>query len=192
MVSIQLLIPARVLWVLFPAYLANAAATFPKGRGPPLDFGKVWPGDGRRILGRSKTISGFVVGSFFFLWVGLVQNYLVAIAPPSLDIMPAFGPGPLGAVPVLLLLSVGALTGDAIGSFIKRRRGVPPGGRILVLDQLLFVIVPVGLGLLFFPSVFGTTFWSVEAILWTAVFTVGLHALFNWVGYRAGLKKVPW
>ncbi|MHB8351735.1 MAG: CDP-archaeol synthase [Thermoplasmata archaeon] len=192
MVSIHLLIPARVLWVLFPAYLANAAATFPKGRGPPLDLGRSWPGDGRRILGSSKTVSGFVVGSFFFLWVGLLQQYLVSIAPPALDIMPAYGSSLPGAVPVLLLLSVGALTGDAIGSFIKRRRGVPPGGRILFLDQLLFVLVPVGVGLFLFPSVFVTTFWSVEAILWTAVFTVGLHALFNWVGFQVGLKKVPW
>ncbi|MGI0053541.1 MAG: CDP-archaeol synthase [Thermoplasmata archaeon] len=192
MVASDLLVPARVLWVLFPAYLANAAATFPKGRGPPLDFGRSWPSDRRRLLGSSKTVSGFLAGSFAFLWVGLIQQYLTSIAPPSLAIMPAFGPSLPGALPVLLLLSVGALTGDALGSFLKRRRGVPPGGRSLVLDPLFFVLVPVGLGIVLFPGLFVPTFLSVEAILATLVFTVGLHGAFNWVGHRVGLKKVPW
>lgn len=192
MVTDQLLIPARILWVLLPAYLANAAATFPRGRGPPMDLGRRWPWDGRRILGSSKSVSGFVSGSFAFLWVGLLQQYLVSIAPPDLKVVPAYGSGLLAAVPVVLLLSVGALTGDALGSFLKRRLDVPPGGRVPLLDELLFVAVPVGAGVLLFPAVFVTTFGSVEAILWTAVFTLGLHRLFNGVGYRVGLKRVPW
>lgn len=186
------IVPAQVLWVLFPAYLANAAATFPKGRGPPMDFGRTWPGDGRRILGSSKTWSGFICGSLFPLWVGLLQNYLVSIAPPDLQVVPAFAPTLVGAIPVVLLLTMGALTGDAIGSFVKRRWNIPPGGRLLVLDQVLFVVVPVGLGLLLFPSVFVPTFLSVQAVLWTALFTIGLHIAFNYVGYWVGLKKVPW
>ncbi len=186
------IVPAQVLWVLFPAYLANAAATFPKGRGPPMDFGRTWPRDGRRLLGPSKTWSGFLCGSFFFLWVGLLQSYLASIAPPPYDIVPAFAPTLLGAVPVILLLTMGALTGDAIGSFLKRRWDIPAGGRVFLLDQLLFVLVPVGLGLLLVPSVFVPTFFSVEAVLWTALFTLGLHIAFNYVGYWVGLKKVPW
>jgi hypothetical protein len=35
-------------------------------------------------------------------------------------------------------------------------------------------------------------FWSWEAVLWLLVYTLGLHAAFNWVGYKVGLKKVPW
>ncbi len=192
MVSAWYLVPAQVLWVLLPAYLANAAATFPKGRGPSMDLGRSWPYDGRRILGSSKTWSGFLVGSFFPLWVGLFQNYLVAIAPPDLRVVPAYAGTHAGAVPVVLLLTMGALTGDAVGSFLKRRRGVPPGGRVFLLDQLLFVLVPVGLGLVLYPDVFGPTFLSVAAVLWTALFTIGLHIIFNYVGYWAGLKKVPW
>jgi CDP-2,3-bis-(O-geranylgeranyl)-sn-glycerol synthase len=187
-----LLVPARILWVLLPAYVANAAATFPRGRGPPMDFGRHLARDGERILGPSKTWSGFVVGSLFPLWVGLLQEYLILIAPPDLQIVPAFASSLWGAVPVVLLLTVGALTGDAIGSFVKRRRRVPPGGRSIVLDQLLFVIVPVGIGLVVFPAVFVPTFVSVAAVLWTVALTVGLHVGFNYVGYWWGLKKVPW
>jgi CDP-2,3-bis-(O-geranylgeranyl)-sn-glycerol synthase len=186
------LVPAQVLWVLFPAYLANASATFPRGRGPPMDLGRRWPRDGERIFGSSKTWSGFIVGSLFPLWVGLLQNYLVLIAPPNLKVVPAFASTEAGAVPVVLLLTVGALLGDAIGSFLKRRRGIPPGGRFWIWDQLLFVVVPVGAGLPLVPSVFGPTFLSLAAIGWTAFFTIGLHVAFNYVGYWVGLKKVPW
>lgn len=192
MVDPHLETAASVLWVLFPAYLANAAATFPKGRGPPMDFGRTWRGDGRRVLGASKTWSGFLVGSFLFLWVGLLQNWLVSIAPPDLKVVPAFAPTFWGAVPVVVLLGAGALTGDAIGSFLKRRRDIPPGGRMFPLDQLLFVAVPIGLGLLFFPSVFVPTFLGWEPLLWTVLFSVGLHVAFNYLGFWVGLKKVPW
>jgi CDP-2,3-bis-(O-geranylgeranyl)-sn-glycerol synthase len=186
------LVAAGVLWVLLPAFIANATATLPRGRGPPMDFGRTWRRDGRRILGGSKTWSGFLFGSLFPLWVGLLQEWLVLIAPPSLKVVPAFAATLFGAVPVVLLLSMGALTGDALGSFVKRRLDIPPGGRAHGLDQLLFVAVPVGFGLLLYPTVFVATFFSVEAVLWTLLFTVGLHVAFNYVGYWTGLKKVPW
>jgi CDP-2,3-bis-(O-geranylgeranyl)-sn-glycerol synthase len=157
-----------------------------------MDFHRLWSRDGRRVLGDSKTWAGFLVGALFPLWVGLLQEWLLLIAPPSLQLVPRFATSLIGAVPVILLLTAGALTGDAIGSFIKRRRNIPSGGRMFPLDQLLFVVVPVGLGLLLFPSVFASTFLSVEAVLWTLVFTLGLHVGFNYVGYWMGLKKVPW
>lgn len=192
MVDAVWLAAAAVLWVLLPAYLANASATFPKGRGPAMDFGRTLASDGRRVLGNSKTWSGFIVGSLFPIWVGLLQNWLVSIAPANLRVVPAYAATLLGAVPVILLLTAGALVGDAIGSFIKRRRGIEAGGRMFPLDQLLFVAVPVGLGLAIYPSVFVPTFLSWWGALWTIVFTLGLHVAFNYIGYWWGLKKVPW
>ncbi len=192
MLSPHLQAPAAVLWVLLPAYISNATAVLPRGRGPPMDLGRVWPGDGRRLLGPSKTWSGFWFGTLFALPFGLLEAWLVLIAPPDLKIVPAFGATVLAAVPVVLLLSGGALTGDAIGSFFKRRLGRPSGARTLLLDQLPFVLVPVLLGLVLFPAVFVPTFVSLEGIIWLVLFTLGLHALFNYIGYLTGAKKVPW
>lgn len=188
----QLLIPAAVLWVLLPAYIGNATATLPKGRGPPMDFGRLWARDGRRILGPSKTWSGFLVGTLFPVPFGLLEQWLITIAPPSLKLVPAFGSSLLGALPVILLLSGGALLGDALGSFYKRRRNLPSGAPALFLDQLGFVFVPVGLGILLDPALFWGTFGSLEALGWLLVFTLGLHIGFNYIGYWTGLKKVPW
>jgi CDP-2,3-bis-(O-geranylgeranyl)-sn-glycerol synthase len=181
-----------VLWVLLPAMIANATATIPRGRGPPMDFGRLWPRDGRRVLGASKTWSGFWFGTLFAIPFGLLEAWLYLLAPPSLQIVPSYGPTVLAAVPLVVLLCAGAMTGDALGSFVKRRLGRDSGARTLALDQLPFVLLPVGVGVVLFPSVFVPTFVSLEALAWLLVYTLGLHALFNYIGYYAGLKKVPW
>ncbi|HZY69686.1 MAG TPA: CDP-archaeol synthase [Thermoplasmata archaeon] len=172
--------------------MASATATLPRGRGPPMDFGRTWARDGRRLFGPSKTWSGFLCGVAIGFSCGLLQAYLILIAPPSLQLVPRFGPTLLGSVPVLLLLTVGGMLGDTLGSFIKRRLDRPSGSRALLLDQLPMVAVPILVGAVFVPSVFATTFFSAEAVLWLLVFTLGLHAGFNWIGYKVGLKKVPW
>ena len=192
MVDSHLLVPAGVLWVLTSSYIASASATLPRGWGPPMDFGRSWPPDGRRILGPSKTWSGFLFGATFAMPFGLVQAWLILIAPPNLQVVPAFGPTVLAAVPVVALLTYGAMAGDALGSFIKRRLDLGSGRRAPLLDQLPFVLLPIGVGAVAFPSVFVPTFFSLEALAWLLVFTIGLHAAFNWIGYRIGTKKVPW
>ena len=192
MVDPHLLVPARVLWVLLTTYIASATATFPKGRGPPMDFGRLWPYDGRRVLGPSKSWSGFWFGVGFALPFGLLEAWLVLIAPPEWQLVPSFGPTLLAAVPVVLLLTVGGMTGDALGSFLKRRLDRPSGARTLLLDQLPFVLVPIAIGAFVYPGIFVTTFGSLEAILWLLLFTLCLHPAFNWIGFKAGLKKVPW
>ncbi len=181
-----------VLWVLLPAYVANAIATIPKGRGPPMDFGRLWPGDGRRVLGPSKTWSGFLFGGFVAMPVGLLEAWLILLAPPNLKLVPVLAPSVDAAIPLVALLTFGAMTGDAIGSFLKRRLGRESGARTIFLDQLPFVVVPILLGLALYPGVFVGVFVSWTGIVWLLIYTLGLHALFNWVGYKAGLKKVPW
>ena len=192
MVNPHLVVPAQVLWVLLTPYIANATATIPKGRGPPMDFGRIWRRDGRRVLGPSKSWSGFFFGAWFAFPVGLLQAYLILLAPPDLAIVPQFGPTVVQSIPVVLLLCFGAMAGDALGSFVKRRLGTASGRRAPLLDQLPFVAVPILLGLLLFPSIFVPTFVSLEALLWVLLFTLGLHTVFNWVGFKAGLKRVPW
>ncbi len=181
-----------VLWVLLPAYLASAFATLPKGRGPPMDLGRTWRRDGRRLLGASKTWSGFFCGSLLAIPFGLLEAWLILIAPPDLALVPRFADTVVGAIPVVALITFGAMSGDALGSFVKRRAGHESGARAHLLDQLPFVLVPIGLGLVLFPTVFWSTFGSWMAVLWLLVFTLGLHVAFNWVGFHVGLKKVPW
>jgi CDP-2,3-bis-(O-geranylgeranyl)-sn-glycerol synthase len=181
-----------VLWLLLPAYIANAVATLPRGRGPPMDFGRTWKGDGRRILGASKTWSGFLFAGFFGIPFGLLEAWLILLAPPNLALVPTLAPTVLDALPLAALLTFGAMTGDALGSFVKRRLGRDSGARTFLLDQMPFVLVPIAFGLVAYPTLFVLVFGSWEAVLWLLVYTLGLHAAFNWIGFKLGLKKVPW
>jgi CDP-2,3-bis-(O-geranylgeranyl)-sn-glycerol synthase len=181
-----------VLWLLLPAYVASALATIPRGRGPPMDLGRSWPYDGRRLLGPSKTWSGFLFGGFAAMSVGLLEAWLILLAPPNLQLVPRFAPSVIDAVPVVALLTFGGMTGDAIGSFVKRRLGRESGARTILLDQLPFVLFPIAVGLVIDPSLFVGVFASLTGVFWLLVYTLGLHTVFNWVGYRAGLKRVPW
>ena len=181
-----------VLWVLTPAYIASALATIPRGRGPPMDFGRVSERDGRRWLGPSKTWSGFFFGAVAAMPFGLLEAWLILLAPPVWKLVPTLAPTLLLAVPFVALLTFGAMSGDAFGSFLKRRLGRESGSRAILLDQLPFVLVPIGLGLAAYPGVYVPVFVSAWGVVWLLVFTLGLHTLFNLIGYRVGLKKVPW
>ncbi|MFZ0699535.1 MAG: CDP-2,3-bis-(O-geranylgeranyl)-sn-glycerol synthase [Thermoplasmata archaeon] len=181
-----------VVWVLLPAFVANATATLPRGAGPPMDFGRVWPRDGRRLFGPSKTWSGFLVGGAVGSAVGVLEAWLILLAPPNWAVVPVLAPSVLAAIPLAVMIAYGAMTGDAIGSFIKRRMDRPSGARTLFLDQFPFVLVPIGLGFAFNTGLFWAVFGNWEAVIWLVILTLGLHALFNWIGYHAGLKKVPW
>lgn len=157
-----------------------------------MDLGKSWPLDGRRVFGPSKTWAGFLFGSTLAVPFGLLEAALILAAPPNLALVPRWAPSVLDAVPVVALMTYGAMTGDAIGSFIKRRLGRPSGARAVILDQLPFVAFPILLGAAVDPGLFVTVFASWEALLWLVVFTFGLHAIFNWIGFHAGVKEVPW
>ena len=166
-----------VLWLMLPAYVASATATIPRGRGPPMDFGRLWPGDGRRVLGPSKTWSGFLFGGFVAMPVGLLEAWLILLAPPDLALVPRLAPTLIAAVPVVALLTFGAMSGDALGSFLKRRLGRESGSRTLFLDQLPFVAVPIVLGVVLYPALFLGVFASVYGILLAARLHVGAARL---------------
>ena len=195
--TLWLLALAGAVWTLLPAFVANALAPLSLGKGPKMDFGRTWKRDGRRVLGSSKTWAGFLIGGFLGLVVGIFEAFLYLAAPPSLQIIPSFGSTLLLAIPPVAILSFGALTGDALGSFIKRRVGVPSGGSAPLLDQLPFVLLPMLLLGLAYPSIFLAAFWpglevGTLVIAWVVLLTLFLHTSFNWLGYFMKLKKVPW
>lgn len=161
-----------------------------------MDGGRLWK-DGRRLLGSSKTWLGFFVGSLIGVAVGAVQAWLIMIAPPPWQLVPSFGATWPQALLPLFLLGFGALTGDAIGSFFKRRSGRESSAPFPLLDQLPFLLVPMLLLGAFTPSLFVAAFWpgivpGFLTVAWVLLLTLFLHTSFNWVGYFIGAKRVPW
>ncbi len=171
------------IWLMLPAYLPNNCAVL-FGGGTPLDFGQTFQ-DGRRTLGDGKTYRGTIAGTVCGVLVGLLLN----MAAPSLG-LPTFGTG-VGQLPVLIGLSLGAMLGDIVAAFFKRRLGLKRGAQLFIIDQLDFVFGAWLLTLILAPTWFWQNFRP-EIIITVLIITPILHRLTNIIGYRIGAKREPW
>ena len=160
------------LYYIFPAYCANGAPVL-FGGGRSIDEGKTFR-DGRPLFGPHKTVRGFVFGILIGTFVGWVQE--------------AYGPTvglPKGSVVLGFVLSLGALMGDLLGSFIKRRMNLKSGAHLPVSDQLDFMLM----ALLFSLPVQPPTLTYAVIII---VLTAPIHLMVNFMAYLLRLKKTPW
>ncbi len=164
----------KMIIYLGPMYFANSSAMFFGGK-TPLDFGKKFS-DGRRIFGKGKTFKG----SFFGIAFGTLIGVLIFLVAPAYTLM-------LSKEYILLVLFItsGAIVGDIVASFFKRRHEIDSGEEVLFLDQLDFVIG----GMLFGSILYVPDFYEVVFI---CVTTLIVHKVSNYVAYKIKLKKVPW
>ncbi len=160
----------QMLYLMAPAYLANMT--------PP--FVRFWPGWNRpvstRWLGSHKTIVGALAGVGVAMAVALVQARIHWRG----DIVD-YHQWPI----IGLLLGVGAIGGDIVKSFVKRRRGVSPGGRWIPFDQLDFVIG----ALMLIAPLADLSWWDVAAIL--SITFVG-DIVVNQISYKLGIRETAW
>jgi len=119
-------------WLIIPAYCANFFPVLLKGKHP-IDFGKKFI-DGFRLFGDGKTIEGFFGGIFFGIFIGLLLIYLQPFIQQFYTLQ--FQHNLL----TVFLLTTGAISGDIIGSFVKRRFGIERGEPAPLLDQLDFLV----------------------------------------------------
>ncbi|MFZ2472070.1 MAG: CDP-2,3-bis-(O-geranylgeranyl)-sn-glycerol synthase [Methanothrix sp.] len=170
-------------WLMLPAYIPNnCAALF--GGGMPLDGGRIFS-DGQRLLGDGKTFRGTFAGTVCGISVGLLQN----MAAPFVG-LPSFGSG-YEQLSILMALSLGAMLGDIVAAFFKRRMGLRRGAPLFIIDQLDFVIGAWLFTLLIAPDWFMQHFTS-TIILIVLIITPILHRVTNIIGYRMGAKREPW
>src|SRR5690349_15717001 len=159
----------HALLFFLPAGVANMtpiiASRLPLLRSwtAPIDFGRSWRG--KRIFGANKTWRGLVVGTLAGTALGATM----------------FG---IGAIPISLAISFGALAGDAIESFFKRQRGINSGVSWFPFDQTGYII-----GGLLCTWPFGILpLWTV---VWVFVLYFGLHLASSYLGYLLGFKERP-
>jgi len=189
----------QALWLVLPAYIANASALL-VGGGTPIDFGKNWK-DGKRILGDGKTWRGLITGALVGMTGGfglsIVAKYAASSDFSFLGINDFTG-FPL-MIPVIASICFGALIGDIIESFFKRRIGKGRGEDWIPFDQIDFI-----LGALFFSfvvagvlQIIGLTNnnWFFESFsLWHILVLVFItpffHLFANFVNKKAISKKL--
>ena len=183
--DIQMLLIACVttLYFILPAYFSNGAGLV-FGGGTPVDFGKS-DSKGNRWIGDGVTWRGLIGGTIVGIITGAIQGF---IAPEIISNFGQYIITPIvtdigSGILIGFLLGFGALLGDAIGSFLKRRIGIGRGKPAPLLDQLDFLIVAL---ILVSFVVELSLFFVVIAIVLTLI----IHLLANTGAYLLGLKDV--
>ena len=204
------------LLLIVPAYISNASMVI-TGGGKPIDGGKNFR-DGRRILGDHKTwkglkgplyigipISFFLFLLFILLWAPIYNIISEATAQGeyqlynNIDTFKYYFIG--GNIPLnflilfirIVLAAYGAVFGDLIGSFLKRRLDIKSGEPFWIVDQLdfallaiLFISIPgfICPKLFLLPDIYIITF--------LIIITPAVSIIANTIAYFIGLKEVPW
>ncbi len=178
---------AITLYALLPAYAANMAPViaarlgFLSSMALPVDGGQsLW---GARIFGDNKTYRGVVIGVVTAMFVGVIQYFLWLFRVVQVNSFIDFryiDPLMFGFIG-----GAGALGGDLLKSFAKRRFKIPSGSPWPVFDQLDFI-----LGYIATTSLIVS--WPVEAIITAFLLTLIAHPLTNIAAYILKIKKVWW
>lgn len=166
------------VYLILPAYAANMC---------PVIFGKLKFPLGipihEKLFGAHKTYRGFISAYIGALAILFLQQYLT-----NNEIFTQYTLLDYTQINLFLyafLFGVGALTGDLVKSFFKRRFKIAPGRPWFPFDQLDFVIGAY----LFLLPVYIIPWQNLLTIL---ILTPALHFLTNLIGYMLGIKKVWW
>lgn len=175
------------LWFFLPAGFANMVPVISSkipllGKwDTPMDFGKNYRG--KRIFGPHKTWRGLLTGAVLSTVVIALQAYITPhfallekISWIDYQAANIWAMGPL--------FGVGAILGDAVKSFFKRRREIAAGNSWLPFDQIDYIIG----GLLFTAPLAAPSFSLVLSVF--AVY-FGLHLAVVYVFYRLGIREKP-
>jgi len=168
----------RSAFLFLPAMVANALPVVTSRiirKKHPLDFGLRFI-DGRRLLGKNKSIEGFAAGVAGGLLVGciytLVTHNLAWIT--------------YGAVS-----GIGAMVGDSLNSFVKRRLNIRSGDPFVPMDQLSFILVTyILVTVLRVDDAVGIEMSLVDLAMGIYIVMV-LHPLTNLIAYFLKLKDTP-
>lgn len=166
----------ELVWFFLPGIAANSAPVFAANWWPTWSQ-PIWLSQ----LGAHKTWRGVVSGLTAAAGVGLAQHALFMSSLPLVGAFFRYQSWTQAAL-MALVLGAGALAGDAVKSFIKRRLRKAPGAPWIVWDQIDFA---VGMCLV---SVFFVPFSLFEISV--AIVVLGAGSLFiSWCGVRLGVKK---
>jgi len=174
-------------YFFLPAYFTNMAAALIKKvslfdfLAGPIDFGKNFLGE--PLFGSHKTWRGLIFGILIGILVTFFQGYLYQY--PLIQKVSFLNYYQINVFLFGFLISSGAIFGDLLFAFIKRRLKMKPGARFLPFDQTNYLIG---------VAIFLTPFFKIDILVWITLFILNffLHIIFNRLGYHLKLHPAKW
>ena len=170
----------KTLYLFLPSYGANMAPVFASAL--KLPFGQPIS---QRFFGGHKTWRGFIAGFMMALIFLYIQKLLFIQDSILISKISILKYDDISIFLYAFILGTGAITGDLIKSFFKRRLHKKPGSLWFPFDQIDFIIGAI---------VFLYPFYKIgiNNVLILLTITPALHLLANTLGYIVGLKRVWW
>ena len=172
----------KCFYLMLPAYFANMAPVIVKKidiLAYQLDFNKEM--NNKPILGKNKTFRGLVFGVIFAIIIAYSQ-FLLSNNQffKNLQFFDYQNWILLG-----FLMGLGALTGDLVKSFFKRRLGIKPGEKFVPFDQTDFVFG----ALVFVMPIFDIT---LRIFLTSLLLSFILHMIVNHIAFFLKIRNEKW
>lgn len=174
------------LYFFLPAYFANMTPPLAKKAkilnflAKPIDFNKKF--FGKPILGSHKTFRGAILAFLVGFSTAIFQRFLYRFY--LIQRISILDYSKINIFFFAFLISFGAVFGDLIFAFIKRRLNLPPGAPFLPFDQTNYVI---GAAIFLIPFKIKISVW-----LTLFVFTFFLHIIVNRLGYHLKIHQAKW
>ena len=165
----------KSLYFFLPAYLANMTPNLV--RKIPFLGKPIWEAK----LGSHKTWRGLVAGTLMGGIVFLLQQVAYAYGFTSIALIDYTGFSPLFG----FFMGFGALFGDIIKSYYKRKVQIAPGQSWIPWDQLDFIFGGIIIGWLFYVP-------SIEVVVVLLIVSPFLHLAANYVGYLLHINPNRW
>ncbi|MBL7055752.1 CDP-archaeol synthase [Candidatus Woesearchaeota archaeon] len=177
-----LILVLKCFYFILPAYFANMAPVIVKNINflkVPIDFGNEI--NNKPIFGKNKTFRGLFFGILFAVIITYLQfvfhnnNFLENLVIVDYSNWLIIG----------FLMGSGAIIGDLIESFAKRRLGYESGKPFVPFDQTDFIIG----ALVFVYPVINLGISKVTIILTLSFF---LHIFVNHIAFYTGIRNEKW
>lgn len=169
------------VWFIVPAGIANMVPVLfsrtLKFLDVPVDGGRTFRG--QRLFGDHKTWRGMILAPLFGLLTFLLQRYLSRFG--FFSALSLFDYQNM-SIWIGVLLGFGAIVGDLVKSFFKRRAKIAPGHSWFPFDQTDWII---GAFLFAAPLYFP----GLRMLVVTFFSGIVLHILTNLIGYVLRIKK---
>ena len=170
----------QALYFFLPAYVANMAPVFAHALKLPLGYPV-----SIQYFGDHKTVRGIIAGVGTALLVVYVQKIMFLEGYSFVQEISLLEYGTISVLLYGLAFGLGALMGDLVKSFFKRRLQREPGSPWIPFDQLDFVLG----ALIFLYPLYQLELKYVVVLL---IATPALHFSANVLGYLLNLKRVWW